>query len=459
MLRASVLASAAPVDEAGLASLYEAVLAAADSRREDDGVCLVAAQVLVSIHSLDRLSALKMPELRGILAALKPLAPDAYKAAKATREGKGQQAAAKVIRAVAKTLPDAGRKIIADATEKARLQLSERAVGDTCALAVHVFGKAQSRLAKQAAAKGAAAPQWTAAAQAGLFSTASPPYQPTRDQEQNTSGRRMEMVYHSISTNAAYRGKSYEEIRLEDYQSGRAGKVSSPPKDCTTKGPLVADQRRIGLEMERVGLDLAASLETESSQVLKALEALERAGAVEALTVALSRRAPAPPRGVRRLLGSKLSPALGLYVGGGAIDSTTGSLHHRRPSGSRWIVKLSGSDTNTLRRADQLTANPFVLGPPRRWRRRSRTGGRPPNKRGRAAPAPSSSARRGRGAARAASGAGPRPPYSAPAAGARGRRAAPEPRPSIRRAPAGAGAADGGARHRLRPHHRARRPH
>ena len=55
MLRASVLASAAPVDETGLASLYEAVLAAAESRREDDGVCLVAAQVLVSIHSLDRL--------------------------------------------------------------------------------------------------------------------------------------------------------------------------------------------------------------------------------------------------------------------------------------------------------------------------------------------------------------------------------------------------------------------
>ena len=113
--------------------------------------------MLVSIHALDRLSALKMPELRGILAALKPLAPDAYKAAKATREGKGQQSAVKVIRAVAKTLPDAGRKIIADATQKARLQLSERAVGDTCALAVHVFGKAQSRLAKQAAAKGAAA--------------------------------------------------------------------------------------------------------------------------------------------------------------------------------------------------------------------------------------------------------------------------------------------------------------
>ena len=106
-----------------------------------------------------------------------------------------------------------------------------------------------------------------------------PSYQPTRDQEQNTSGKRTENVYHSISTNAAYRGKSYEEIRLEDYQSGRAGKVSSPPKDCATKGPLVADQRRIGLEMERVGLDLAAAA--------PALGALERAGAVEALTVAL----------------------------------------------------------------------------------------------------------------------------------------------------------------------------
>ena len=37
--------------------------------------------------------------------------------------------------------------------------------------------------------------------------------------------RRMEMVFHSISMSPAYSGKSFEELRLEDYELGRdAGK-------------------------------------------------------------------------------------------------------------------------------------------------------------------------------------------------------------------------------------------
>ena len=45
--------------------------------------------------------------------------------------------------------------------------------------------------------------------------TGQPPYQPTRDQE---------MVYHSITTNPAYRAKSFEELRLEDYEQGNKGR-------------------------------------------------------------------------------------------------------------------------------------------------------------------------------------------------------------------------------------------
>ena len=238
------------------------------------------------------------------------------------------------------------------------------------------------------------------------------------------------MVYHSISTNAAYRGKSYEEIRLEDYQSGRAGKVSSPPKDCTTKGPLVADQRRIGLEMERVGLDLAAAAETLG---LKALEALERAGAVEALTVALSRRAPAAAAlAFGASSAPKLSPAAGLYVGGGAIDSTTGkACTIVAQSGSRWIVKNRARIRIRCGAPISSRRTLLCLGPPRRWRRRS-AHPRPVSERARprrpprhlysARPRP---APRGRRAAPE-----PRPLYSArPRPAPRGRRAAPEPRP------------------------------
>ena len=59
--------------------------------------------------------------------------------------------------------------------------------------------------------------------------TGQPPYQPHRDQEQNTSGKRMEMVYHCITTNPAYRAKSFEELRLEDYKQGNKGRGGAAP--------------------------------------------------------------------------------------------------------------------------------------------------------------------------------------------------------------------------------------
>ena len=50
--------------------------------------------------------------------------------------------------------------------------------------------------------------------------TGQPPYQPTRDQE---------MVYHSITTNPAYRTKPFEELRLEDYDQGNRGRGGAAP--------------------------------------------------------------------------------------------------------------------------------------------------------------------------------------------------------------------------------------
>ena len=50
-----------------------------------------------------------------------------------------------------------------------------------------------------------------------------PSYQPTRDQEQDRFGKRMEVVYHCITTNPAYRAKSFEELRLEYYKHGNKG--------------------------------------------------------------------------------------------------------------------------------------------------------------------------------------------------------------------------------------------
>ena len=70
------------------------------------------------------------------------------------------------------------------------------------------FGAAPTAFGQTGGAFGAAAQ-----AQPG---TGQPPYQPHRDQEQNTSGKRMEMVYHCITTNPAYRAKSFEELRLRD---------------------------------------------------------------------------------------------------------------------------------------------------------------------------------------------------------------------------------------------------
>ena len=82
---------------------------------------------------------------------------------------------------------------------------------------------------------GAAAPAFGSAggafgaAQQAQPGTGQPPYQPHRDQEQNTSGKRMEMVYHCITTNPAYRAKSFEELRLEDYKQGNKGRGGAAP--------------------------------------------------------------------------------------------------------------------------------------------------------------------------------------------------------------------------------------
>ena len=52
---------------------------------------------------------------------------------------------------------------------------------------------------------------------------------PTKDQEQNTSGKRMEMVYHAITAAPAYRTKSFEELRVEDYKMGNKGRGGAAP--------------------------------------------------------------------------------------------------------------------------------------------------------------------------------------------------------------------------------------
>ena len=56
------------------------------------------------------------------------------------------------------------------------------------------------------------------------FSTPNIPYQPSKDIEGNIS-----ITIHSISAMPNYLGKSYEEIRLEDYALGRKGKSSTFP--------------------------------------------------------------------------------------------------------------------------------------------------------------------------------------------------------------------------------------
>jgi len=72
-------------------------------------------------------------------------------------------------------------------------------------------------------------PAFGAQSQQARPGTGQPPYQPTRDTEQNTSGKRMEMVYHCITTNPAYRNKSFEELRIEDYQQGNKGRGGAAP--------------------------------------------------------------------------------------------------------------------------------------------------------------------------------------------------------------------------------------
>ena len=88
------------------------------------------------------------------------------------------------------------------------------------------FGAAPTAFGQTGGAFGAAAQ-----AQPG---TGQPPYQPHRDQEQNTSGKRMEMVYHCITTNPAYRAKSFEELRLEDYKQGNQGRGGPAPAAHST---------------------------------------------------------------------------------------------------------------------------------------------------------------------------------------------------------------------------------
>ena len=66
------------------------------------------------VHEL--LPRMELGELKKMLAALKPLARDAYKAAMATREGKDAAAARKVVRSLFEHIP---RDAILDAYAKA----------------------------------------------------------------------------------------------------------------------------------------------------------------------------------------------------------------------------------------------------------------------------------------------------------------------------------------------------
>ena len=65
--------------------------------------------------------------------------------------------------------------------------------------------------------------------------TGQPPYQPTRDQE---------MVYHSITTNPAYRAKSFEELRLEDYEQGNKGRGGAAPATELGSSPTIGAYAR-----------------------------------------------------------------------------------------------------------------------------------------------------------------------------------------------------------------------
>ncbi|KAH8056247.1 hypothetical protein JL722_7549 [Aureococcus anophagefferens] len=75
---------------------------------------------------------------------------------------------------------------------------------------------------------GGAAGAFGAAAQAAGPGTGNPPYVPTKDNEQQTNGKRTEMVYHCVVSMPQYRGKSFEELRFEDYRAGNKGRGGQP---------------------------------------------------------------------------------------------------------------------------------------------------------------------------------------------------------------------------------------
>jgi len=79
--------------------------------------------------------------------------------------------------------------------------------------------------------------------------TGQPPYQPTRDQE---------LVYHSITTNPAYRAKSFEELRLEDYEQGNKGRGGAAPATELGSSPTTT-MPRLSRELRAQGWSVQQS--------------------------------------------------------------------------------------------------------------------------------------------------------------------------------------------------------
>ena len=129
-----------------------------------------------------------------------------------------------------------------------------------------------------------------APAQPAQPGTGQPPYQATKDQEQTTGGKRSEMVYHCITTNPAYRAKSFEELRLEDSRIMKLENLGS----LRRLSKFDAGKNKISHIEGLESLALLSQLSLEDN----AIESLD--GLLERLEIGVDRHAFSSP-GARRL--------------------------------------------------------------------------------------------------------------------------------------------------------------
>ncbi|KAK7234456.1 spectrin binding protein [Aureococcus anophagefferens] len=135
---------------------------------------------------------------------------------------------------------------------------------------------------------GGAAGAFGAAAQAAGPGTGNPPYVPTKDNEQQANGKRTEMVYHCVVSMPQYRGKSFEELRFEDYRAGNKGRGGQPAMGAlggtSAQERANDDPRAYNPELQAGTFQRASAEKLKTRRIVKARRPAQMAPVAEAPT-------------------------------------------------------------------------------------------------------------------------------------------------------------------------------